>query len=77
MQYNIIIFRIYKYFREFVENVETFYFSRYLSQNPSFYQIIWKNMVKSDGPHMTIYYSEHICDLHVGYVELQTDMESV
>jgi hypothetical protein len=38
---------------------------------------MWKKMVKADGPSTTIYYSAEICDLYVGYVGLQADIENV
>jgi len=64
-------FRV-RYFRtKAVEKTETnILCSITFSENGTFYDIMWKNMVKADSPQLTIWHGA--CALHAGQLRLQT-----
>jgi hypothetical protein len=46
------------------ENQNTRFCSITFSENGAFYEVMWKNMVQSERPQMTLYYGA--CALHAG-----------
>jgi len=47
----------------FQRNSTRFMFDNIFSENRALYEILWKNMVQSDRPQITIYYGDALCRL--------------
>jgi hypothetical protein len=61
--------------QKFVAKIKTRYFQKTFSENHTFYEIMWKNLVQPDTQQMTMSYGA--CTLHAGNKATNTHSEYV